>query len=456
MDLFEGMDDVRDMLLDSLKTHGIIVGTETAFGGETYSYSEKCFFQHGQLPENESFAVPNMEYNEWQVPIIEPDMDNWDAKVRLADGLKTFTDATKTVGSLFKPYDMSRLSVPHERIQSSYIETVMDFIEEEVIIRDAPKWVMAQASKKGVRKIKISTWRQERYENSSYEIVEESSKDIVLAANTRDFRVGVFLSPAFFKHSRKIDITTLQTEESLEVRYWFKGRFQSRYLSVDPSVTYHVSKHGPDTLVSDHAEGSARPGSFQHTITDFFFFSDDEPRIKHLQYFQKWEKKGIMTSAVSRKSSVWNTYKEIAEKGEYLITDLPLPDEVDFVDGKIFWGEILIPFGKQFVYRIHRVEEKQASSKQVVRGGARAGGRFSAGKGGSLKQGACRSSSLEKISEHPKKQKFKLTLIDCVPQPLESSGRFDDFKEDLDPWESIGEYDVSVKEDKIPAWMDDF
>lgn len=271
-DPLNGFEVERDMLYKSLLAAGIIPSEDVKFGGNTYTVDDGTFFQHNQIPENGLFSVPVMEHNDWQIPHIKDDDEEWTAKIRFADSLKEFTDGTKEVGSLFKPYDMTRLGSTPTHIGTAFVETVMSYIDEEAIVRDPPRWVMALARKSGIRDLKISTSRPDRYENFTNSIVDESDKDIVLSSNLGLNRIGIFLSPAYYMKERKIDINMFTHEDSLELRYWYKGKYQIRYLSRSPNRSYHVSKFGADTLISQYDNETSILGSFQHSVTDFFFF----------------------------------------------------------------------------------------------------------------------------------------------------------------------------------------
>lgn len=352
IDFFKDMPDVENEIFESLKRHGLVNGIEADLGGQKYNIIDNNYYQQGQLGVEDGFAVPLMQHNDWQVPSIRPDPDNWNAKLRFAEGLKRFEDCTKEVGDLFKPYDMTRLEVVPKHVHSSYVETILDAVTETSTVRDPPTWLVTTLHKNGNRKFKISSYRTEN--KYSQPVVEPSAGDIVLSSNLYECGKGIFLSPAYYKHFKTIDVQTIMTATAYEVRYWLKGKQQTRYLSRSPGIYYDLSQFGEDTLVSGQGPGKTFFKNFTHTGTDFFFF-DNEEQQKHCQYFQVLGPYAPANSRVYRRSSVWNAYKLVYDMNSYALLASPVFDEVYFRRGNLEIRRTPIKWGRNFLYRVKRV-----------------------------------------------------------------------------------------------------
>jgi len=434
IDPLDGFEAEKDILLQALIRAGLVCENELKCGGETYTVKDGNCFQQGQIPEKDSFAVPVMEHNDWQVPKIAEDEDDWTAKIRFADGLKQFTDNTRQVGKLFEPFDMTRLGGAAPYVSSSYVQTVMDYVVEDCVVRDAPTWVTALAKKKGIRNIKISTMRPDRYTKVENDVVDESAVDIVLTSNLSTYSTAIFLSPAYYMMNRKIQLVWYLNEESIELRYWLKGKYQTKYLSRSAEVSYHVSKHGVDTLVDRASKQTSIEGSFTHSATDFFFFEKSDQRIRHLQFFQHVKQRLLDFSEVYRKSSVYNIYTPVLEGAWYLITDKPLPARIKAGNhGTIKWDNDVITAGKQFVYKVKtigRYDVERKADNPIFN--KRLQYIFDQRAKG-LSDGAIEDEAFTAMT---------VAVEEFVPVPVCRLGYYDDYKEDLDPWEDFDEIDT--------------
>lgn len=476
MDFFKGNEDLEDQIYESLKQHGLIDGVETDFGGQKYTLADGEYYQQGQLGGEEGYAVPVMVHNDWQVPVIKPDKENWQAKNRFSEGLKRFEDCTKEVGDLFESYDMTRLEVPQKHIASSYTETILSEVKSNSIIRDPPSWVVELLRKKGNRTFKVATNRTEKFSYDK-EVVYPSAEDIVLSSNVGEFKTGIFLSPAYYKFKRKIDIMTQETDTAYEIRYWFKGKYQTRFLSKSQEVFYHVSDLGADTLVSNKSKGSGKEGSFQHTCTDFFFFGS-EMEYRHLQYFQTEAPLGMRNDVIFRKSSVWNTYKLVFDLNSYVMFKHPIFGLVEYTEETFRVKGIPMEFGRNFIYRIKRVwvervdpsiewidkvrrdlgvdikipkkdsKERQEVGKKTQKKKKKPKSVRAEIRTSVVQPYVPRDRLIIELTPGKLVENFQvwgkdkeveicveLELQDFVPQHIDVHGRMEDFKDDLDPWE---------------------
>lgn len=139
---------------------------------------------------------------------------------------------------------------------------------------------------------------------------------------------------------------------------------------------------------------------------------------------------------------MFNVYEEALKPDWYMITDTPVPELLSLGNyGTVKWKDQIIQGGKQYVYRIKRLGLNTPTHPDEKR--RRAYARNLKGVFERRMKQRYKNETSDEEKEDEKFAEIELELVLFVALPPCSSGRFDDFKIDLDPWEEFEEIEFA-------------
>lgn len=353
IDLFGDFPDLAHQCLENLKKYGAIV--EKDIGGYKYSQVGSSVIRVGEPLDNGEFLSPVMDHDDRGIPSVARSKELEKVCDKFVEGLQTFVDTTSVVGALFGDYDRSRLIVPPAYGDQIYTNTVVEEATQRKKVRDPPHWLLEKQLKEGNELI-IATDTPDRYKLRLEQKTGPSPDDLSLKTNCDEMANAVFPSPAYYKEHADIHVDQVERDDVLEMRYFFKGSFQQKFLSRSQDARYAVSRHGSTTIIANRSNTIV--GTSDKRSTDFYYFTNMDAHARSLQFFQHKDTRLLGYDSVSRKSSFADVVTEEHSKGLYILTEIPISGRVVIRGGQVFFHGVSLRPGNNFVTRLVPVNIK--------------------------------------------------------------------------------------------------